>query len=157
MSFVTSSRSSLLSALLLVAAIALAFWWWPGTPAQALVPPEPASPPDATVPHEPAEPAVAPLPTPESAGVAAADCITYPDGSLLPPLNGVKKAPPMVFHRRVPFSKVTGKERDRNGVEWYVHENGARSTTRLMWKNGVQEAVSEISLPAEPKPLVGDK
>ena len=78
----------------------------------------------------------APLPqpvlrTPEQAGVPLADCILYPDGTRLPPLNGVKKAPQLAFHRDQPFTRVVGIERDARGREWYVHENGVRSTTYL--------------------------
>lgn len=96
---------------------------------------------------KPAEPVVAPLPTPESAGIPVDDCIAYPDGTRLPPLNGVKKAPQMVFHRLIPFAKVVRKEFDKaTGLEWYIHENGVRSTTHLQWKNGVQEAFAEIEI-----------
>lgn len=106
----------------------------------------------------PSPPVAAPLPTPESAGIAQEDCILYPDGTRLPPLNGVTKAPAVSFHRWAPFTKVLRKERDpRSGLEWYVHENGARSTTRWMLRNGVQEAVGEVELPAAPRPLVDDR
>lgn len=101
---------------------------------------------------------VAPLPTPASAGIPPEDCITYPDGTKLPPLNGIKKAPPIVFHRLIPFTKVLRKEFDKaSGLEWYVHENGARSTTRLQWRNGVQEAVGELSMPTTSQPMVDDR
>ncbi len=78
----------------------------------------------------------APLPppvlrTPEQAGIPLADCILYPDGTRLPPLNGVKQAPQLSFHRNQPFTRVVGIERDARGREWYVHENGIRSTTYL--------------------------
>lgn len=78
----------------------------------------------------------APLPqpvlrTPEQAGIPLADCILYPDGTRLPPLNGVKKAPQLSFHRNQPFTRVVDIERDARGREWYVHENGVRSTTYL--------------------------
>jgi hypothetical protein len=98
-----------------------------------------------------------PLPTPESAGVPVEQCIAYPDGTRLPPLNGVQKAPPMVFHKWTPFAKVIGRERDARGVEWYVHENGMRTTTRLQAKNGVMEPVAEVSMPAAAQPVVDDK
>ena len=78
------------------------------------------------------EPLPAPvLRTPEQAGIPREDCIVYPDGTRFPPLNGVKKAPQLAFHRETPFSKVVGMVRDSRGVEWYVHENGVRSTTYL--------------------------
>lgn len=109
-------------------------------------------------PPEPALPATAPLQTPESVGIPAADCIVYPDGTRLPPLNGVKKAPPIQFHRMIPFTKVLRKEFDKaTGLEWYVHENGARSTTRVQWRNGVQDSVIELSMPAASQPVTDDK
>lgn len=105
-----------------------------------------------------AEPVVAPLPTPESAGIAKEDCIHYPDGTYLPPLNGVKKAPAVTFHKYVPFTKVVRKEFDRaTGLEWYIHENGARSTTRQVLRNGVQEVYAEVDMPRAAAPVVDDK
>jgi hypothetical protein len=105
---------------------------------------------------KPAVPLAAELPTPASAGIPEDDCIVYPDGTRLPPLNGVKKAPPIAFHRLTPFAKVVRKEFDRaSGIDWYVHENGVRSTTRF--DVGTGKAVGEVSMPAEPRPIVDDK
>lgn len=117
----------------------------------ALPPVESASQPEAA---KPAEPAVATLPTPQSSGIPVEDCIVYPDGTRLPPLNGVKKAPPLVFHKLAPFARVVRKEVDARGIEWYVHENGVRSTTRLQ-ANG--EAVAEIEMATAPAPVAHDK
>lgn len=93
--------------------------------------PQPAAPvaPATTVGPAPQPPPV--LRTPEQAGIPLADCILYPDGTRLPPLNGVTKAPQLSFHRNQPFTRVVGIERDARGREWYVHENGIRSTTYL--------------------------
>ncbi len=108
----------------------------------------------------PAQPAplpavVAPLPTPESAGIPLADCIAYPDGTRLPPLNGAKKAPEMSFHRLLPYTPIVRKEFDRaTGLEWYIHANGARSTTRVM-KDG--RVVAEVDMPTTSQPVVDDK
>jgi hypothetical protein len=118
--------------------------------------PAPAAAPEQPSPTVPVS-APLPLQTPAEAGVAEADCIVYPDGTKLPPLNGVTKAPPVTFHRLVPYAKVVRKERDRTGLEWYIHENGVRSTTKLQWRNGVQEAVSEVDMPRPPAPVVPDK
>lgn len=117
-------------------------------PAEAPVPPAPKA----------AEPVVAALPTPESAGIPKEDCIHYPDGTYLPPLNGVRKAPAVTFHKYVPFTKVVRKQFDlATGLEWYIHENGARSTTRQVWRNGVQEVYSEIDMPRASAPVADDK
>src|SRR5262245_59526110 len=148
-------RSSLVVVAVAAAAVAAYFAWFRSGPAPDVAPPAPReqSKP-ATEPPKPVAPVVALLQTPQAAGAPEADCISYPDGTRLPPLNGVKKAPQILFHRAMPFTKVLRKETDpRTGLEWYVHENGARSTTRMMWRNGVQEAVGEVEMPAETKPL----
>jgi hypothetical protein len=159
----SGTRGSLAGIVLVVAVVAAGgYWLWsrsgehpadPGTGAIASTSPAAAAPAPM-----PVAPVVAPLQTPESAGIPKDDCIAYPDGTWLPPLNGVKKAPPMVFHRMVPFAKVMRKEIDpRTGIEWYIHENGVRSTTRLQWKNGVEEAYAEIDLPRATAPIANDK
>ncbi len=81
------------------------------------------------------------------------DWISFPDGTAYPPLNGVTKAPPVVWHKMLPFSKVLRIERDRQGRDWYVHENGARSTTYLD-QRGV--AVSDIAMDKPTMPILDD-
>lgn len=116
-----------------------------------------AGDPGAAVPNQapavPLGPQPLPAPilrTPEEAGVPLSDCIAYPDGTRLPPLNGVKKAPPINFHRLLPYTKVIGIERDARGIEWYVHENEARSTTYL---DGRGVPVCDVAMEAPVMPL----
>lgn len=149
------ARTAIWLALGVVAVAAL--WAWFADRGAAQPPMESAAP--IAVPAqrrtEAAPAVIAPLPTPESAGIAAADCIAYPDGTRLPPLNGVKKAPAVSFHRLLPFAPIVRKEFDRaTGLEWYIHANGARSTTRLM-QDG--RAVAEVDMPAKSQPVVDDK
>jgi len=94
------------------------------------------------------------LRTPEQAGIPRDDCMQYPDGTFLPPLNGVKKSPPLVFHRTAPFTKVVGCIKDARGTEWYVHENGIWSTT-LPQPNG--GAITQVIQAAKPQLTVEDK
>ncbi|MCA8976371.1 MAG: hypothetical protein KDC98_16750, partial [Planctomycetes bacterium] len=120
--------------------------------------PAPAEPDTAPVGPAPAPAAVeVPLQTPAEAGIPEEDCILYPDGTRLPPLNGVEKAPRVAFHRRIPFTRVVGRHRGADGVEWYVHENGAMSTTRFQVRNGVREAVGEVTMPVTPSTVLEDK
>ena len=153
-----SPASRIAAVLGLGGAAVLAVWLALRPPPAGDPPAAVESPVPAVVPApRPAEPvaAVVPLPTPASAGIPEQDCILYPDGTRLPPLNGVKKAPRMVFHRAVPFTKVVRKERDpRTGIEWYVHENGARSTTRLQPDGG---SYADIELSSAPQPVIDDK
>ena len=102
----------------------------------------------------PASPA-APQPAPAAAKAAEhPDWIAFPDGSALPPLNGVAKAPKLTWHRLLPYTKVVGKERDAQGRDWYVHENGARSTTYIDARG---QAVGELSMPAATKPVLEER
>lgn len=141
-----------------VAGAAAAFWLSRGAETPAAPPGTTAAPAPVAAPAAPPAPVAAPLPTPASTGIPEADCIAFPDGTRLPPLNGVKKAPAMTFHRLVPYAKVLRKEFDKaTGLEWYIHENGVRSTTRLQWRNGVQEAVAEIEMPRAVQPVVDTK
>jgi hypothetical protein len=156
------SPTRIAAVLAVVAAAGAGIWL-----AQRRPPADPPPPPETPL-HQPAAaptpgpapaPALAeplPLPTPASAGIPEADCIAYPDGTKLPPLNGVKKAPQMVFNPRLmPFAKVVRKELDpRTGIEWYIHENGVRSTTRLQ-PDG--KAYAEIDRAAAAQPVVPDK
>ncbi len=105
-------------------------------------------------PIAPATGQVAPKDTPVIATtVAKEDWLVFPDGSRQPPLNGVTKAPKITWHRMLPFTPVVRVETDASGRQWYVHENGARSTTYVDAR-GV--AIAEVSLPA-PSALVVDE
>lgn len=149
------SSHHILGAVGVVAMAAGGYLLWPrGEQAPTITAPQPVAQAPAA-PKEPAKPAIVPLPTPQSAGIPVENCIHYPDGTVLPPLNGVKKAPQMLFHRLVPFAKVVRKEFDRGtGLEWYIHENGVRSTTRLQADG---RAVAETDKPTQPAPVADDK
>src|SRR5262245_40423854 len=112
--------------------------------------PAPAQDQDPAV--QPSPPAPQPAPAAAKAGDHP-DWIAFPDGSALPPLNGVAKAPKLTWHRLLPYTKVVGKERDAQGREWYVHENGARSTTYIDARG---QAVGELSMPSATKPILDE-
>ncbi len=170
-----SSSSTRVAGIAVLAVVAGGALWFAQRPPQSAAPVDgPATAPPAagvaaTAPPaagvaapapDPAAAVTAPLPlqTPAAAGIAEADCIAYPDGTRLPPLNGVTKAPPVTFHRLVPYTKVVRKEFDpATGLDWYIHENGVRSTTRLQLRNGVPEAVSEVEMARPAAPVVPDK
>jgi hypothetical protein len=79
--------------------------------------------------------------------------VAYPDGSSYPPLNGVTTAPKLIWHRLVPFTRVVRIERDASGRDWYVHENGARSTTYVDARGQV---MSDIEMPKATQPVVDE-
>ena len=119
------------------------------SPAPLPTPPAPVA--VAPLASEPPRPAAAPLPLPPPAAVVEprAGYIAYPDGTWFPPLNGVQTAPQLHFHPKLaPFTKVVGREIDATGREWYVHENGVRSTTYVNSKGGVSYDIQKATTPA---------
>lgn len=95
------------------------------------------------------------LPRPEPRTEAVDGYIAYPDGTYLPPLNGVAMAPRMMFHPRLaPFSPVVGKERDAMGWEWYVHLDGTRSTTYL---DTGGRSIADIRRPVPAQPILPEE
>lgn len=81
--------------------------------------------------------------------------IEYPGGLFYPPLNGVTVSVKQVFHPRLlPFTKIVGVERDARGRDWYLHEDGARST---VYVNAAGVATGEISKPTTSQPLLPDE
>lgn len=84
--------------------------------------------------------------------------IAFPDGSALPPLNGVPALnKPLNWPEGHPFTPVKGKVRLGDGREWYLHENGMHSTT-LFWDvedgqgRSRREAIGLVRSPEAPLP-----
>jgi len=122
---------------------------------EPLAPPPVAGPVATQPPQSGPLPASAPLLPPETLAEKAPGYIAYPDGTFYPPLNGVKVAPKIQFHARMaPFAKVVGKERDGIGREWYVHENGVRSTTYV---NSAGASTYEVIKAVDPQRIVPDE
>src|SRR5262245_38013503 len=148
-----------------ILAVALAAWLLrrdpsptptPGNHPPAIEAPSGSGVPAPVVDKVPAPVTKPPAPEPAPAPAKAADqpdWIAFPDGTSLPPLNGVTKAPKLTWHRMLPYTKVVGKERDAQGREWYVHENGARSTTYIDARG---QAVGELSMPSATKPILDE-
>lgn len=123
---------------------------------------EPASPPDpaAAVPARgvASPPPVADKPeaarAPDPFGVVAtppADRSAYielPDGTFAPALNGVRNAPAMRWTADEPFAPIVGKE-TYEGVEWYSHADGSKSTTRVVFRTDLDHdaPVTSVATP----------
>jgi len=151
------NRSTVLPlALILVAAVGGYAYFAPRDTADAApTPPTPAGP-AAPAPAAAGAPAVAvPLPPPANSADKAPGYIAYPDGTFYPPLNGVKVAPQIPFHVRLaPFTKVVGMETDATGRQWYVHEDGLRSTTYV---NSKGASTYELMKPIAPQPSLSEE
>lgn len=71
----------------------------------------------------------APDAAPQAHAVASTEGLRYPDGSVRAGLNGVTDRLEPSFTDCLPFAPIVGVERDYHGLDWYVHANGARSTS----------------------------
>lgn len=74
------------------------------------------------------------------------DTIRFPDGSLLPGLNGVARASHVPWRTGETFAAVVGTETGRDGRQWYVHRDGARSTSFA--SRGTRRVVTQYLRPA---------
>jgi hypothetical protein len=75
----------------------------------------------------------------------------YPDGSQYPPLNGVKDPPVNFWPVQIPFSPVVGQFKDEQGLEWYRHSDGTRSTVQMMWRSdlGRMDPIARVDNPTK--------
>jgi len=79
--------------------------------------------------------------------------IQYPGGQSMPALNGVTADVKLNWGTR-PFTPIIGVEVGPDGQQWYVHENGTRSTVSMNTMNGVPQAMGMVAEPTEPRPMV---
>lgn len=105
------------------------------------------------------EPAPPSCPAAREAPAEAADETTWllPDGARVPALNGARSPQPMreVWPVSVPWSPITGVEHSPAGIDWYVHADGSRSTTQMVWRAdlGRMDAMTRLARPAPRVPL----
>ncbi len=105
------------------------------------------------------QPAQAAVPATCEAPAAAADDtqLLLPDGSSVPALNGARAPQPMrdVWPVSVPWSPITGVEHSPAGIDWYVHADGSRSTTQMVWRAdlGRMDAMTRLARPTPQVPM----
>lgn len=121
---------------------------------------EPAQKQQAT-PVVPAEGSVVPtteLPPAVHLSLPENRTLLLPDGTRIRALNGAINASPMkgAWPKNVPWSPIVATERSDLGVDWYVHEDGSRSTTEMKWRSdlGRKDAVTRLARPAPTPPSV---
>lgn len=115
------------------------------TPSEAVQPEIKASSGDVAAPPK--------QPAPTAAASHHDGWLVFPDGSERQPLNGVTTAPKLTWHKMLPYTPVVRVERDAAGRDWYVHENGARSTTYVDSRGVV---IADVSMPAATAPVVDE-
>jgi hypothetical protein len=83
-------------------------------------------------PAQPPQPVQAPVQAPQPAA-AQPKMLRFPDGSLREPLNGVTDPKPVDWPAQIPYAPVVGRMRDAQGLEWYRHADGSRTTTQMFF------------------------
>lgn len=145
-------RRSMVAAAALAAAAVVGYALLRPEREAAVPPPAPLAPAAAPAAPPPAA-ASAALDTPKAVPIPSqAGAVIYPDGSRLPALNGVTTDLKLDWGIR-PFTKVVGIENGPNGWQWYVHENGTRSTTVMNTMNGVLQPMGLVAEPEQSKPI----
>jgi hypothetical protein len=108
---------------------------------------------------EPAPPAPLPslreAPAPTRTPPVPEQMIRYPDGSFMPPLNGVKVPAALQWPPEAPFSPIVGKQM-AGGVEWYVHADGTQSTTQMVFRSDLGRDVA-VTHVARPMPVLPEE
>ncbi|MCA8968836.1 MAG: hypothetical protein KDC95_03605 [Planctomycetes bacterium] len=73
--------------------------------------------------------------------------LRLPDGRYVPALNGIEKPQPMVWQHGN-FTAIVATERTQwrglGELDWYVHEDGTRSTTLMTGVDGTPQPVTIV-------------
>ena len=139
--------------LFFVAAFAAVFWAWLASGEIAHVESGPQAPTEDPSPTG-AWPMKADLPTLE-VGSRPEDQLLLPDGTRLPVLNGAYGAPPPKWPEDRPWSPIVRKEIDKLGYEWYVHADGCKTITQVVFDrvSGKRMVATNTFQPTDPLPI----
>lgn len=115
--------------------------------------------PAAPAKHEQPTEMSAPTPPVTEAPRPKSDMLVFPDGTALPPLNGVEKPGPVQWPEGRPYSPVVGKHTEPNGLEWYDHADGTMTTTTVTWRKDLNryDGVTLMATPKKPLPIAADE
>ena len=110
----------------------------------------------------PSQPPAAPMqgtaPERKQARVRKPRMLRFPDGTELPPLNGVEIPAKLQWPKNRPYSPVVGKKTEANGDTWYVHADGTRSTTIMLYRSDLnrEDPTTIVANPEKVQPRVDD-
>lgn len=147
-----AASSALIVGLVLLVAIG-GLWWWQRRPAEeapASLPPTAAPAAASPAPVQPVTAAAEPSVERQAPAVPTPGKLLYACGQEAPALNGVTES--IKLDWAGPWSPIQKIVVER-GWEWYVHEDGSRSTTQMIDMNGVPQAMALRAQPTEPLPL----
>jgi hypothetical protein len=66
--------------------------------------------------------------------------VALPDGSFAPVLNGAYGVTPLPWPRDIPWSPIIGIQRDKHGMDWFVHADGSHSITQMAYRSDLGHA-----------------
>ncbi|MBK8101235.1 MAG: hypothetical protein IPK26_29490 [Planctomycetes bacterium] len=153
-----SMRNPLLLVIALAGCAGGYFWLRSGPGAAPATTPE-VAPTDPGVAAAVPAPATANTPPAQPAGPPPAPSkgkAIYPDGSEHPALNGVEEPIKVAWPGQVPFSPIVGQFVDGDGLQWYRHEDGSQSTTKMTWRKdlGRNAAMTLVANPTKATPVL---
>ncbi|MEZ5963445.1 MAG: hypothetical protein R3F56_06320 [Planctomycetota bacterium] len=152
-------NSSLLPFGLVVCAVAGAvLWFWPTDAAATQPAPAPAAS-SSTTPEPQEAPALsarwtAPAAVQHPSPTEQKHMVKLPTGEWVKALNGAVDAR-ITWPSDRPFSPIIGVERASDGKEWWVHADGTKSTTEMVYRSdlGRHDGLGQIANPVPPLPM----
>jgi hypothetical protein len=140
------------------AAAGATLWFWP---ADATAGSAPAPEPVLQQPVAPAETPemrarwTAPPTVKNPDAEAKRHMVKLPTGEYVRALNGAVDAKPLEWMRDRPYSPIIGIDRAPDGKDWWVHADGSRSTTEMVYRSdlGRPDAVTQVAHPAPALPF----
>ena len=145
--------------LVLCAAVGAVLWLWPGqdralsgAPGAVVLDAKPTPQPEAATLNARW---VAPPTVSNPDAEAKHKLLRLPNGTYVAALNGAVDPAPLSWPNDRPYSEIIGIERSPVGQDWWVHADGAKSTTVMAYRSdlGRHDAVTQLAIPTTPMPM----
>lgn len=144
--------------LFVCAAAGAVLWWWPNDKVVAEVSPAPTATVQSPAPA-PETPLLearwtAPTTVQNPAPTEQRHMVKLPTGEWIKALNGAVDAK-LEWPSDRPYSPIIGVERAPNGQDWWVHADGSKSTTTMVYRSdlGRHDAVGQVANPTASLPM----
>ena len=81
--------------------------------------------------------------------------VRLPNGEWIAGLNGVIECGPLGWPNDRPYSPIIQVERAANGQDWWVHADGTKSTSIMLYRSdlGRHDPTTQVAVPTAPLPL----
>ncbi len=154
-----SSRTAIASLAVVAAAAAVVLWVRPADdkPTDLPVSASPSAEGEVPKPPPPVLTYEAPPIVREPKAEEKERLLKLPTGEYVPALNGVLNPAAMQWPSTIPYSPIVGRERDSHGQDWYVHADGSKSTTTMVFRSdlGRMDPVTQVANPNATLPMEG--